>query len=108
MAKVYIDSWLGFKMKSDPKKIGVHAEWNLTAQKVLLKSASNASLADEVVFEYEISVGTITGRVKTTDYVFLNTNSDDLAAVHKIKIKSYESSNLEDDESMITAEAPTL
>lgn len=106
--KFYLQNWTPLKMLSNTRQIVVFSEFELTDQNINLRSIQNNVANGEVIVEYEISPGTITGKIRLREDVFLQSSWNELGPAHKIIIRSIENAVTKDDESMDTIDAPTI
>lgn len=106
--KVYLENWTPLKKLSNTKQIVVFSQFNLTNQNINLHFIQNNVKDGEVIIEYFIEPGALTGRVRLREDVFLNVNWNEVPAGHKLIIRSREAGEVKDDESMDTVDAPTI
>ena len=105
---VYLTTWTAFKLTSNMRQLVVSSDWNLTGKDIQLRSISNKTLDNEVILEYEVTEGSVTGKVHLDDDVFLDKPWNTLPAGHKIIIQSYENNVMQDNEEMLTNDAHVL
>ena len=106
--KVYLKNWTPLRISNNNLQITVISEIELTNQNINLRSIQNNVAAGEIIIEYEVTPGNITGTVRPRENIFLHNNLDLLGPTHKIIIRVYENEVVEDEESMDSIHIPSI